>query len=472
MAIGTDTGLLENLQHAIKKAGLTGTAVLVSSIKKVKDSSPLAFYHSGLKRYLGERLYWHSSAENLTIAGIGKVEKLQVQPGPQRYNHIEKEWNALLANSIIHNKVDVPATGPILFGGFSFDSGNSQSLLWDHFGDHMFYLPKYMVTYDGMDTYITVNFLCTPGENLSDLLEIVNEGEQLLSNSAAALDMKQNQLVKGVIEKEPEQWKETVQRAVNTIKGSHIDKIVLARELRLQFENAILPEPVLERLLKEQPTSYVFSIESGSNAFVGATPERLIKKEKNKVLSTCLAGSIARGKTDEEDEKLGNALLHDPKNLIEHQYVVGMIKEAVESVCSSVSMPSKPVLMKTRHIQHLYTPVTGEMEEATSIFHLVEKLHPTPALGGLPREEALEWILENENMDRGFYAAPIGWTDADGNGEFAVGIRSALIQGNEASLFAGCGIVEDSNPEEEYEETWIKFKPMLQALGGTGNESY
>ena len=467
MAIGTDTGLLENLQHAIKKAGLTGTAVLVSSIKKVKDSSPLAFYHSGHNKYLGERLFWHSPSENLTIAGIGKAGKLQVQAGPERYNNIEKEWNTLLANSIIHKKVEVPATGPILFGGFSFDKENSESLLWDQFGDHLFYIPRYMMTQIGRDTYITVNLLCTPDENFSDLLSIMDEGERLLSGMAMPKEMKGSRGIKEITEKGPEQWKRTVQRAVDTMKESCIDKIVLARELRVQFEDSILPDPVLERLLKEQPTSYVFSFESGSDAFVGASPERLVKKEKNKVFSTCLAGSIGRGNTPEEDEKLGNSLLHDPKNLIEHQYVVGMIREAVESVCRSVSIPSRPVLMKTRHIQHLYTPVTGEMDEVTSIFHLVEKLHPTPALGGLPRREALEWIHDNENMERGFYAAPIGWTDADGNGEFAVGIRSALLQGNEASLFAGCGIVEDSCPEDEYEETWIKFKPMLQALGGT-----
>ena len=122
--------------------------------------------------------------------------------------------------------------------------------------------------------------------------------------------------------------------------------------------------------------------------------------------------------------------------------------------------------MKIKHIQHLYTPVKAECDEQLSILRLVEKLHPTPALGGLPQKEAVKWIAEHESLERGFYAAPIGWIDVYGNGEFAVGIRCALLQGKEASLFAGCGIVKDSTPEAEYEETWIKFQPMLNALGG------
>ncbi|HAQ08276.1 MAG TPA: isochorismate synthase, partial [Bacillus bacterium] len=154
------------------------------------------------------------------------------------------------------------------------------------------------------------------------------------------------------------------------------------------------------------------------------------------------------------------------KNLIEHQYVVDMIKEAMRETCDEVILPDEPKLMKMKYIQHLYTPVVGKNREGTSLLHLVNRLHPTPALGGLPKKAAVEKIREVEQMDRGLYAAPIGWMDYQGNGEFAVAIRSGLIQGREASLFAGCGIVADSNAESEYTETSIKFRPMLTALGG------
>ena len=182
--------------------------------------------------------------------------------------------------------------------------------------------------------------------------------------------------------------------------------------------------------------------------------------------STCLAGSIARGKDEVEDELLGNMLLNDDKNLIEHQYVVDMIKEAMEDTCSEVVIPEHPRLLKLKHIQHLYTPVKGKVNPDSSLLSLVERLHPTPALGGLPRKTAVEKIREVEDLDRGFYGGPLGWFDHQGNGEFAVAIRSGLIQGNEASIFAGCGVVGDSIAEIEYEETKIKFKPMLSALGG------
>ena len=216
----------------------------------------------------------------------------------------------------------------------------------------------------------------------------------------------------------------------------------------------------------EQRDSYVFAFESGGDCFIGASPERLVKKENNKVYSTCLAGSIARGNDTLEDNTLGDELLNDDKNLQEHQYVVDMIKEAIEDTCSNVDIPIRPKLLKLRHIQHLYTPVRGVAKPGTSLLQIAEKLHPTPALGGLPKDSAILKIREVEDLDRGLYGGPLGWFDYRRNGEFAVAIRSGLIQSNEASIFAGCGVVEDSIAEVEYQETKIKFKPMLSALGG------
>jgi menaquinone-specific isochorismate synthase len=210
----------------------------------------------------------------------------------------------------------------------------------------------------------------------------------------------------------------------------------------------------------------VFALESEEDCFIGASPERLVKKSGKQVFSVCLAGSIARGNDAAEDESLGLELLNDPKNRIEHDYVVQMIKAAMEKVCSTYDIPTEPSLIKMKDIQHLFTPVTGSLKNSASIFSLIELLHPTPALGGYPQKQAIKKIREAEILDRGLYGAPIGWLDYQGNGEFAVSIRSALIQKNEASLFAGCGVVKDSDAESEFKETAIKFKPMLSALGG------
>jgi menaquinone-specific isochorismate synthase len=266
-------------------------------------------------------------------------------------------------------------------------------------------------------------------------------------------------------EVQKEEWIDAVKKTIENIRKGKFDKVVLAREARLSFADAIDPSVVLQQLREQQPFSYIFAFEQEGQCFIGASPEQLVKKEKDTCYSICLAGSIRRGKTLQEDEQLGKWLMNDEKNLREHQFVVQMIKEAIEAVCKRVQIPSSPQLLKLQHIQHLYTPVIGEKCRAASVLSIVEQMHPTPALGGTPREKAIKEIREAEPLDRGWYAAPIGWMDAEGNGEFAVAIRSGLLQGKEASIFAGCGVVVDSDPMSEYEETKVKFTPMLSALG-------
>ncbi|WP_019243994.1 MULTISPECIES: isochorismate synthase [Bacillus] len=465
MAIVIETQLLEGLQKALNKSNETNTPVLFSKVVKTEAVSPLSFYQSGREQFLGERFFWQEPTSLHAIVGLGKIDRVQTTTN-DRFIHIEQYWKTLLDNSVIQKEEELSAIGPVMFGGFSFDQEKSQSLLWDNFGDPFFYVPQFMVTNVKKQTYLTTNILCSPGDNIKRFIEVFENGQQLLRASKTPLSFVENTLVEKR-EIEPNKWKEQVAKAVEKIASSNIDKIVLARELRLFFKNNIMSDAILPQLLKEHGTSFIFSLESGSDCFIGATPERLVKKENDTILSTCLAGSIARGKDEIEDERLGQQLLNDPKNLKEHQYVVSMIQKAMQSVCHDVDVPSKPILMKIKHIQHLYTPVVAKSEQNVSLLDIVKKLHPTPALGGLPQQEAVKWIRENESLERGIYGAPLGWMDANGNGEFAVALRSALLQGKEASLFAGCGIVEDSNPEEEYKETWIKFQPMLNALGGS-----
>src|SRR5699024_3855558 len=191
-----------------------------------------------------------------------------------------------------------------------------------------------------------------------------------------------------------------------------------------------------------------------------------IEIKNGRAYSACVAGSIRRGKTEAEDRALGTTLLNDPKNLGEHQYVVDMITKVFASYCKDLQIDDQPQLMKVRDIQHLFTPVAATVREESNIFKFIQSLHPTPALGGVPTSESLSIIREEEQMDRGYYAGPIGWVDTNGDCEFAVAIRSGLLDGKEAYLYAGGGIVADSNVESEYEETWVKFRPVLRALGG------
>jgi menaquinone-specific isochorismate synthase len=469
LAISEETEQFQGLASAIQKAKDLNDQVLFSHIKKIKWNSPLSFYQAGRERYAGERFFWEDPAKEITITGLGNVKKLKAASNAERYREVEKSWIKLQNDAVKTGVTDVEATGPLLFGGFSFDYETDSTLLWNQFGDNLFYIPAFMLSIVGKQAYLTTNLLCSPDDSEKLFIDMINEREAFLFESLDGNGLGVNSLVMQR-EVEPEEWKRTVAEAVQEIKTTDLDKIVLARELRLGFERSIDSGKVLEQLIAEQPLSYIFSLEAGGDCFVGATPERLIKKQGNEVFSTCLAGSMRRGKDEQEDVCLGEELLHDQKNLQEHQYVVSMISNAFDSVCEKVMVPAGPTLMKNRHIQHLYTPVRGISKEGVTIFEFVEYLHPTPAMGGLPKEKAVVRIRELEGLERGFYAGPLGWVDTYGNGEFAVGIRSALIQNNEASLFAGCGVVEDSTPESEFRETGIKFNPMLSALGGNLNE--
>lgn len=177
-----------------------------------------------------------------------------------------------------------------------------------------------------------------------------------------------------------------------------------------------------------------------------------------------LAGSAPRGSTPEEDRRLGEGLQVSAKERIEHAIVVDALRAALADIAPRVVVSSVPELLKLQNVQHLRTRLAVELTHPRTVLELVERLHPTPAVGGLPRDAALGWIAEREGLDRGWYGGPVGWVNRRGEGEFAVAIRSALLRGEEALLFAGCGIVADSDPDQEYAESWLKLQPMLSAL--------
>lgn len=460
-----DTDLKEEIKKAISKASSLSKSVLVSEVQKIDFINPLAFFSSGNKKYKGERFFWKDNLGQTFLTGIGICEEIQSDQGTDRFFHVEREWKRFIENAFIFNEYSVSGTGPIMFGGFSFDPLKEKTELWSKFNDTLLHIPKFLLSVVDGQAYLTTNMVCTENDDIHIYEQLLKERKELLQ-SIHSDSLVQEATLLEKREMNPENWKKTVTDSVERLKEGHLKKTVLARELRLYFDQDIVVESVLEQLLHQQKDSFIFAFEKMGDCFIGASPERLVKKTGSTILSTCLAGSIARGRNQEEDEALGQTLLMDPKNLNEHQFVVDMIKEAMEEVCVKVELPNQPRLLKVRDIQHLYTPVVGQSKINTSLFQLVRRLHPTPALGGLPKKEAVEMIREIEQLDRGLYAGPIGWMDYNNNGEFAVAIRSALVQGDEASLFAGCGIVKDSDAESEYMETNIKFRPMLSALGG------
>jgi isochorismate synthase len=250
------------------------------------------------------------------------------------------------------------------------------------------------------------------------------------------------------------------------VRSKVVDKVVLAREERLFANGPFSAVSTLAQLRRVDSAATLFAAKAGESWFVGATPERLVRLEDGRVDVTCLAGSIGIGSSPMEQSLLAARLLASEKDREEHEIVVRSTVSALAEVCENVRrLAGTPRVVTARSIQHLETLLTAFMSSGGTILDLVERLHPTPAVGGYPRRRALSVIRELEEIDRGWYAGPFGWIDLDGSGEFAVAIRSALLTGTTASLFAGCGIVAASVPADEYEETCLKLRPMLAALG-------
>jgi len=263
------------------------------------------------------------------------------------------------------------------------------------------------------------------------------------------------------------EWKALVAETVQRIEQGEYEKVVLARGVQVTLNAATAPFDVgatLQQLRQSYPDTYVFAIQHGERFFVGATPERLIQAEDRQIRTMALAGSAPRGANEEEDTQIGMELLQSEKNNAEHALVVSMVRDALLAHCAHVHVVEKPQLFKLKNVQHLKTPIVGELLPGRCILDVMAHLHPTPAVGGFPREAALVAIRETEKLERGWYAGPLGWIGASGHGEFAVALRSALIDSSTATLFAGCGIVAHSDPENEYAESYLKLQVMLRGL--------
>ena len=449
-----------------KQTTLSSHTKFFTETLEVGRVSALSFFEAGHSSYKKERFYWQNADKTMTLVGIGHAHLLTNEKINGRYEDISASWQQL-CEKLVKEETDMD---PVLFGGFSYDEQNRPQSEWGEFPSSYFVVPSIQLKIEEGKTQISIN-LITDSSNASAIFDKLREERDRLIHIAQVdeFDFTLRNNIKTTTERGKEQYKKAVENVTELIRNGQADKVVIARAVELAFEQELSVAGVLHAITNEQQESYHFGLQVGNSLFFGATPERLVEVKSGKVYSACVAGSIRRGKSAQEDRKLGEELLSDPKNREEHQHVVSMISTVFESFCKDVRIPKIPKLMKIRDIQHLYTSVEGSIGQQNDIFSFVEALHPTPALGGVPTTVALEMIRQNEGMDRGYYAAPIGWTDASGDGEFAVGIRSALIKGNHAYLYAGGGIVADSDAQEEYEETWVKFRPVLRALGGKLN---
>ena len=447
------------MKEGKRQAHLSGNNVLVSSVSEIEKMDLPAFFSYDEHKYKGNRFLWSEPGRALSFVGLGSVLTLTANNATTRYEEINKTWMAIAAEAIIDHNIS-EYVGPILFGGFSFDPNIARTEKWGDFAHTSFAVPQFMVTeYEGK-TWLTMNAWISSDEG-----EIEQE-QWSIDVAKYAYEVSDRDVLQSIMKEEiaPSDWMSAVGEAASSIRNGELEKVVLARAITLEAKEPFHAEEVVRSLLTDQLDTYVFAIDKQCSCFIGATPERLIKRQGDQFQTLSLAGSIARGATASEDEHLGSFLSQDVKNLHEHELAVHMIKDAMLELCEDVEAPNAPIIRKLKDIQHLATPITGQAKPNVTLLQAVEALHPTPALGGMPRQAALEAIRTLEHMDRGWYAAPIGWLNMRLEGEFAAAIRSALLKDRSAYLFAGCGIVGDSDPLSEYNETALKFRPMLAAL--------
>ncbi|MGM9924498.1 MAG: isochorismate synthase DhbC [Bacillus sp. (in: firmicutes)] len=264
-------------------------------------------------------------------------------------------------------------------------------------------------------------------------------------------------------------YKAGVKKAVEYIKQGELDKIVLGRTLLVQADHEVKAPALLQNLLKGNPNGYTFAVDldgQGRKTLIGASPELLLSKRGACVLSNPLAGSRPRSNHPAEDERRAKELLNSAKDLQEHAIVVKAVVEALDPYCKTLDVPDGPSLISTETMWHLSTAISGELKNpAVTSAELAAALHPTPAVCGMPTNQAFERIKEIEPFDRELFTGIVGWCDAKGDGEWIVTIRCAELEGKTLRLFAGAGIVEDSDPEEEWKETAAKLKTVLRAMG-------
>ena len=266
-------------------------------------------------------------------------------------------------------------------------------------------------------------------------------------------------------------WHRTVAMMAGAVGRGRLDKVVLARRVDLRSPVELDVANALRRLAASAPESTIYAFRRAGRTFLGATPERLVRVEGRRFRTAAIAGTIGRGQDEDEDAKLARELLASEKDREEHAIVVQYIREQLAPVAQQVTVAAHPSVMTLRFVQHLATEIEGTLPDDAGLLALGERLHPTPAVGGDPRDAALAMIDEHEGFDRGWYAGPVGWLDASGGGELCVALRCGIVDRTRATLFAGCGIVADSDPAREWEESRIKLRAVVSALGMLEDES-
>ncbi|MEG4085617.1 isochorismate synthase [Microcoleus sp. POL10_C6] len=405
------------------------------------------------------------AGKSFAIAALDSAIHLTVA-GSDRFVAAQNFIRSTVANTITIGAERLPFSGPHFFCSFAFFDENIAAN--SYFPPATIFLPKWQITRQKDSCILVANAIIEKDRNVKNIAENIwqtfdkiesRKYHKLTTAIDSSISLKQ------IPVNDATQFKTSVKSALELIASKYFSKIVLSQAINVISQTPFSLIDSLNNLRLSYPDCYVFSTSNGKGQnFIGASPERLISIHNNQLLTDALAGSAPRGKTEAGDAKLAQGLLESEKDIREHQVVIDFIVDRLSKLGITPKFSPVPRLLQLSNIQHLWTPITAQIPPDIHLLKILAQLHPTPAVAGVPRDVALEQIRRCESCDRSLYAAPLGWIDRAGNGEFAVGIRSALIDGDRAILYAGAGIVAGSEPEKELAEIQLKLQPLLNAL--------
>lgn len=420
--------------------------------------------------------YWEKPAKKFAIAAGNELIRLYAA-GSNRFTDIHQQKQAVLDAAASFSSVHHSYSGLMFLGGFSFFNEFSDAD-WNTFEPASLTVPKWLILQDGNRYSVTIamdiRFYRHPEDLYEEVMHRLHNLDQLISTcpgqkkqhfSRPPVCKTGESIPASNYNSDYDAWISSVQKAKEEIQKKTFKKIVLARKLSVSRNRTAGPASVLNQLRHQYQNCSCFLIHpANGNSFLGATPEQLVAFQHDVLRTEALAGSMERGATIMEDTDLERDLSFSAKNRMEHQFVVRDIEQRLRPFAHTIHHSSPPQVKKLSNVQHLYTPIQANLKPETTVLSILENLHPTPAVGGYPWGKAAPHIRKLEHFERGWYAGPVGWLNASGGGEFAVAIRSGLLDKEKAHFFAGCGIVADSDPQAEWEETNLKLKPMLSAL--------
>lgn len=409
--------------------------------------------------------YGEKAKQGEAIAAFGTAVKLKVS-GNNRFLQVQQFIESCLANTTTIGALDLPFSGPHFFCNFTFfDEVNHSD---SPFPSAMVFLPKWQISCQKNRCIIISNILIDRSLNIEKSCENIWQKYQEI-NLIRNFKIPHLHEYKFTLETQDVTDKtnfySSVLSALELIQQEQISKIVLAHAIDVKAPRPFNLIGSLNNLRQKYPDCHVFSLSNGKGkSFIGASPERLIKIQNQELETDALAGSAPRGKTLIEDAYFAEKLLTSQKDRSEHEIVSDFIVKCLSNLGLTPQKLPIPSLLKLSNIQHLWTPIAGKVPPSIHPLEILAELHPTPAVAGDPRDIALQQIRRYENFNRSVYAAPLGWIDHQGNSEFIVGIRSALIESDRARLWAGAGIVAGSDPEKELAEIQLKLQALLKAL--------